>query len=213
MTRWLSLGLVLAALLAPAAARADGDPASDYLYTQSLFLPLEATTPKPSEQQLRALLADAKAKGYPVRAAVIATRADLGAVPSLFEKPERYAPFLGQELRFLFKGPLLIVMPNGYGFYWLAHDTAAEQAALAKLPPPADAPDLARAAVPAIQTLAALAGVELATPPLEGSGHATRSRVLVAVAVVLVAALAAAGLLWRRRRANRSPAAGEPPLR
>lgn len=202
MTRWPSLLVALLVLLLPAAARADGDPASDYLYTQSLFLPLDDSTPKPSEAQLRALLDDAKAKGYPVRVAVIRTRTDLGAVPSLFAKPERYAPFLGQELRFLFKGPLLIVMPSGYGFYWLAHDTAAEQKVLTALPPPSQAPDLARAAVPAVQGLAALQGVSLATPPLggSGSGSETRDRILIAAGALVIAALVAAGFAWARGR-------------
>jgi hypothetical protein len=200
MTR--SRSLVLAALvllLLPASARADGDPASDYLYTQDLFLPLDGSTPKASEAQLRALLGDAKGKGYPVRVAVIRTRTDLGAVPSLFERPQRYAPFLGQELRFLFKGPLLIVMPNGYGFYWLAHDTTAEEKVLAALPPPSEAPDLARAAVPAVQGLAALQGVDLGTPPLAGSGSEARDRILIAVGALVVAGLVAAGFRFRRR--------------
>lgn len=202
MPRSLSVLAVLVALLLPAAARADGDPASDYLYTQSLFLPFDGSTPKASEAQLRALLADAKAKGYPVRVAVIRTRTDLGAVPSPFERPQRYAPFLGQELRFLFKGPLLVVMPNDYGFYWLAHDTTAEDRVLAALPAPSQAPDLARAAVPAVQGLAALKGVELATPPLTGAGE-TRDRILIAIGAVVLAGLVAVELRWRRRRSRR----------
>jgi hypothetical protein len=206
MTRWhslaaaLALALALFVLLVPGAARADGDPASDYLYTQSLFLPLDGSTPAASERQLRALLEQAKAKGYPVRVAVIGTRSDLGAVPSLFGRPDRYAPFLGQELRFLFKGPLLIVMPVGYGFYWLAHDTRPEERALARLDAPSQAPDLARAAVPAIVALAALRGVTLEPPALEGGTDSPwRDRILIAAGALVLAILAAAGMLWRRR--------------
>jgi hypothetical protein len=203
MTRWVNLLAALLVLgLLPAAARADGDPASDYLYTQSLFLPLDGSTPSASEQQLRALLAEAKAKGYPVRVAVIRTKVDLGAVPSLFAKPDRYAPFLGQELRFLFKGPLLIVMPNGYGFYWFAHDARAEQRALAKLPPPSQAPDLAQAAVPAVERLAALKGVTVQAPPLDaGSGGDWRDRIVIALGGLAIVLLVAAGFVWRRRAA------------
>jgi hypothetical protein len=200
MPRWASLAAVVLALLAPAAARADGDPASDYLYTQSLFLPLDDSTPAASEQQLRSLLDQAKAKGYPVRVAVIRTKVDLGAVPSLFGRPDRYAPFLGQELRFLFKGPLLVVMPSGYGFYWHARDTRPEERALARLPPPAQAPDLARAAVPAVEALAALKGVRLQTPPLASSGDSPwRDRLLIAGGALVLAILVALGVLWRRR--------------
>jgi hypothetical protein len=202
MTRWRSVAaaLALAMLLVPAAAHAAGDRASDYFYTQSLFLPLEGSTPAACELQLRGLLAEAKAKGYPVRVAVIRTKADLGAVPSLFGRPDRYAPFLGQELRFLFKGPLLIVMPGGYGFYRLAHDTRPEERALAQLPPPSQAPDLARAAVPAVVALAALDGIALQPPALEGgSGSTWRDRLLIAAGALALGILVAAGMLWRRR--------------
>lgn len=190
-------------LLLPAAARADGDPASDYLYTQSLFLPLDGSIPKASEAQLRALLGEAKAKALPGACRRHRLAGRPRAVPSLYGKPNRYAPFLGQELRFLFKGPLLVVMPGGYGFYWLAHDTTAGEKALAALPPPAQAPDLARAAVPAVQRLAVLQGVELGTPPLAesgGGGSETRDRIVIAIGALVVATLVAAGLRWRRRR-------------
>ena len=52
-----------------------------------------------------------------MRVALIGTRHDLGAVPVLFGKPQRYADFLGQELVYFWKGPTLVVMPNGYGIY------------------------------------------------------------------------------------------------
>ena len=205
MTRWASLAALVVALALPAAALADGDPASDYLYTQPLFLPLDGSTPAASEKQLRALLADAKAKGYPVRVAVIKSPGDLGAVPSLFGKPKRYAPFLGQELRFLFKGPLLIVMPNGYGFYRHLRDTAAQERALARLPAPSTAPDLARAAVPAVQALAALDGVRLPTPPLDSGGSPWRDRILIGVGALV---LLAAALVVRARRRRAAPGRG-----
>jgi len=42
--------LVLTALLLSAgAARADGDPASDYLYTQKVFLPFDVKAPKAAQ--------------------------------------------------------------------------------------------------------------------------------------------------------------------
>src|SRR5262249_49953284 len=39
----------------------------------------------------------------------IATRTDLGSVPSLFGKPKAYAQFLGEEIRSFYTGPLLVV--------------------------------------------------------------------------------------------------------
>ena len=48
--------------------------------------------------------------------ALIASPTDLGAIPSLFAKPQRYANFLDVEISFFGgKQPLLVVMPNGYG--------------------------------------------------------------------------------------------------
>jgi len=41
----------------------------------------------------------------------------LGAIPSLFNKPNQYARFLGFELSAGFIGPLLIVMPSGFGIW------------------------------------------------------------------------------------------------
>ena len=35
----------------------------------------------------------------------------------LWGKPQRYADFLGQELVYFWKGPTLVVMPQGYGVF------------------------------------------------------------------------------------------------
>jgi hypothetical protein len=197
VTRWLSAILVLLALLVPAAARADGDPASDYLLSQPLFTPYDVKLPPASVEQLTTILRDAKAKGYEVRVALIATRNDLGSVPSLFGKPQAYAQFLHQEIRFVYKGPLLIVMPNGYGYY-----EQGKHNSLVSWPKPSTQPDLARAAVPVVQLLAKMHGVQVAIPPLRGTGgHGTREdRILIAVGAVLLAALALGVLALRRRR-------------
>ena len=96
-------------------ARADGDPASDYLITRQTFLPFTAKIPEAQVEGLNGIVKDANEKGYKVRVAIISKPFDLGAVPSLFRKPKTYARFLGQELAFVYKNRLLIVMPNGYG--------------------------------------------------------------------------------------------------
>jgi hypothetical protein len=142
MRRSLSALLVLAALVAPAAARADGDPASDYLLTQPVFTPIDVKLPADSVEQLRKIQADAKAKGYEVRVALIATRYDLGAVPSLYNKPKAYITLLYQEIQFVYKGPLLVVMPAGYAYY----ERGKGPSTLELSPKPSEAPDLARAA-------------------------------------------------------------------
>ena len=86
------VGCLVAALLVlgfavPGAARADADPASDYLYTTNVFLPLATKVSPPLARELRAVTAAAAKAGKPIRVALIATPTDLGGVPSLFGKP------------------------------------------------------------------------------------------------------------------------------
>ncbi len=56
-------------------ARADGDPASDVLATQTLFLPQDAGVPAGQQVQLAMLLAAATRTGYRLRVAMIASTA------------------------------------------------------------------------------------------------------------------------------------------
>ena len=152
--------LAAVALVAATPALADGDPASDYLLTQPLFLPFEPTKVSDvAQNQLREVLASSKEKGYEVRVALIGTRTDLGAVGLLWGKPQRYADFLGQELVYFWKGPTLVVMPQGYGIFQKGKPLAAEKAVLAKLPPPSttdavDGDTLAASAENAVRALA-----------------------------------------------------------
>lgn len=153
MRRAVLLACVLVAAAA-AGARADGDPASDMLVVQNVFLPYEA----PSHAAAAALTEQVAAvytAGERVKVALVATRVDLGAIPSLFDKPAQYGAFLGRELAGFYVGPLLIVMPSGYGIYDGGRSTAAEQGVLSRLSPPGSAePDtLATAAANAVAQL------------------------------------------------------------
>jgi hypothetical protein len=136
--RWRRKVAAIAAVLACGAALgtpgslADGDPASDVLFADDVYLPYPPPT-KTVGQALRNATASAYKKGYRLKVAVIATEVDLGAVPSLFGKPTEYARFLGVELSMYYIGPLLIVMPAGYGIYDGGRSTTAEQAVLSKL--------------------------------------------------------------------------------
>jgi hypothetical protein len=125
----IRLLVLVAALALPAAAPADGDPASDVLVSQDIFTPY----PAPSADA-RTSLANAvrtiNVSGDRVKVAVIASRTDLGSVPSLFGKAQDYAKFLGIELSFIYKGPLLIVMPSGFGFSDAGRSVPAADAAL-----------------------------------------------------------------------------------
>ena len=93
---------------------ADGDPPSDYLLTQQVYLPINAPSAA-SGDRLKALVAAANDDGYTIRVAVIQAPQDLGSIPQLMGKPRTYAKFLGAELAFAYEGRLLTVMSNGYG--------------------------------------------------------------------------------------------------
>ncbi|HXB65938.1 MAG TPA: SCO family protein [Solirubrobacteraceae bacterium] len=164
----LALALALAALavaagaLLPARARADGDPASDVLLTQSVFLPADSGLPAAQSNQLQALVREAAKDGYPIRVAVIPESYDLGSVTALWDKPSTYASFLGIELSLTYRGPLLVAMPDGWGFNWPGHQTGAADALLAKLRIAPGGAGLLDAVQTAVNKLAGSAGVGLA---------------------------------------------------
>ena len=79
-------------------ALADGDPASDYLVDQQVFLTAQSTATTPAQRELVQEVAAANRAGYALRVAVIPTRYDLGSITVLWHKPSLYARFLGLEL-------------------------------------------------------------------------------------------------------------------
>jgi hypothetical protein len=182
-------------------ALADGDPASDYLITQQLFPSFKTTFSDSNVTRLRALLDDSKRQGFPLKVAVIAGRYDLGSVPSLFGKPQRYASFLGQEDYYFFKDELLVVMPQGYGLYKHSGVPAGDRAAIAKLPPPhtdAIAPLLA-AAERAVVVLGERRGLTLSAKSASHS-HRWRDRLAILAGVLVLCALAILVRLVLRRQ-------------
>jgi hypothetical protein len=118
-----ALLVVLAAAWIPASAVADGDPGSDVLVNQDLFVASDAGVSIGQQVTLTGVLRSAAQAGVPVRVAIIARRDDLGAITSLWGKPQTYASFLGYELSLAYKGRLLVVMPNGFGVNWPGHST------------------------------------------------------------------------------------------
>ena len=132
MSRLVVVLLLAFALLVPASARANGDPASDVLLTQQVFLPFEAPVSKSAAGDLRKTVSTANGKGYKIRVALIAFSSDLGTAVSLWKHPEDYSKFLGKEIAFVYSGPLLVSMPSGFGFYDQGRDfgLAAAQAKL-----------------------------------------------------------------------------------
>jgi hypothetical protein len=166
------------ALALPAAASADGDPASDYLLVANTFLPYPPPSAAARAQLSTALASVSKGKGR-VKVAVIATANDLGAVPSLFGRPADYARFLGQELSLLYHAALLVVMPAGYGLYEDGKPTPAGDSALAGLSIGDTSPDgLTRAAAQAVTALAhagALVYTDTSKPSIHPSIESGRS--------------------------------------
>ncbi len=155
--RWVTAAVLAAAVTmsAPGATRADGDPASDVLLERSVFLPYEAPA-LPVAAALEQAVESVYAHGDRVKVAVIATREDLGSVPSLFARPADYAQFLGIELGLWYAGPLLVVMPNGIGVYDSGRSTDGEERVLRSLAVAAGSPDdLVRSATAAVTQLEA----------------------------------------------------------
>ena len=200
--------LALVAACWPAAALADGDPASDVLTSQPLFLPSDARVPAAQQGQLTGLLDAARRSGYPIRVALIASKSDLGSVTGLWRSPQNYAKFLGQELSLVDQRPLLVVMPNGFGLSGPAQSVASGESALRGISISAGGGGLAAAALTAVQRLSAAAGHRLSAsqesaPRGSSSSPSVISWVVFAAGGAIIAAAWTASLRARplRRRA------------
>jgi hypothetical protein len=195
---------VTVCLCAPSVARANGDPASDYLLTQSVFLPFTTKIDRNEVNRLDALLREADQKHFRIRVAMILSPSDLGTAFSLFGKPEKYSQFLGLELSFVYRDRLLVVMPNGYGYSVNGDPDPKASAVLKKLPAPGrDATKEVQAAIVAVQRLAAAEGRRLTVPKVGGSTG--RDRLTIAAAATAAIALIAAIVLYRRRQRPAGP--------
>jgi hypothetical protein len=198
MARRLALGALAAALLFPAAAHANGDPASDYLLVQDVFLPFNAKIDAGALDRLRAFIGEAKKSQFTIKVAVIGTPNDLGTAFSLYLKPQQYAEFLGLELSFVYRDRLLVVMPNGFGYAVGGDPEPAAGRVLKNVPEPGpDATKQVNAATVSVRRLAAAAGHPLVLPT---GGSETRDRIVIAAAATAAIALIAAFLLFRRGR-------------
>jgi hypothetical protein len=204
--RCLIAPVVIAVVLGPAAAAyANGDPASDVLLQSKIYFPTQKVSVG-AAADLHSLVDSANAKGYAIRVALIRDPTDLGTVPDLLSKPQKYAEFLGPEIRFAYKGDLLVVTPNGLGLT-TTDQTPAPRAAIAGMKVEAGgAPDgLAQTAGEAVTRLAAAAGHPLAGKKATGGGGSSAlAGILVAVVLLL---LGVGGALWLRRSSGSRPPA------
>jgi hypothetical protein len=203
MKRAALLAALFAAAAVPQLARADGDPASDYLLGSKVFLPYDAKFPREQAAQFTALVAAANNAGFKIRVALIWSAYDMGSVTTLWRKPHTYAKFLGLELSFVYKQRLLVVMPNGLAFNWLKHPITAQDALIAKIPTGPAPAQLLTAASAAVTKLAAAGGVHV-TAPAHVTTQAQRNdhdrEVILAAVLGALAFAAAARYLVRRSR-------------
>jgi hypothetical protein len=154
------------------AARADGDPASDALIAQNLFVGWNSGVSFSAQMALGNFVTSANRRGLPIRVALIGAPGDLGSITELWRKPVAYASFLGVELSLIYRQRLLIVMPSGFGLNWPGHSTAAAYRALARIHVSHGATGLVAATETAVRVLAASAGVSLTEPTRSAAARA-----------------------------------------
>ncbi len=217
----VALLVALGLLMTAPPAWADGDPASDILLAQDVFLPYPPNTvSKPVEKALLTTVERAKQKGFTVKVALIADTRDLGSVGQLFGEPQKYADLLTTTISFnvdpndgdpVKNARVLTVHPGGLGGNNLGDN--AGDALEGVFPVTEEGPDgLARAAAVAVGKLAAAEGKPIELPELPAAagvssgGGGVPSFVLFGAPVLLLL-LVVVGL--NRRMANAEPE-GEP---
>jgi hypothetical protein len=189
-------------LAAPAAAFANGDPASDVLLQAKVYFPTQRVSVQ-AANSLKAVVQKANAKGYPIRVALIKDETDLGTVPNLLNQPQKYSEFLAPEIRFAYKGDLLVVMPTGLGVTQTDETPAPAKAIEGMQVEAGGSPDgLALTAQEAVARLAAAAGHPLEVAKRKSAGGGAATGIIVAVALLLAGLL---GAFWLRRSQASTP--------
>jgi hypothetical protein len=203
----LVLLVVLGITLAPTAALADGDPASDVLITSTVYTPVAQKVSAPVLQQLQSTIEQATKGGFDVRVALILDRTDLGAVPQLFGRPVQYVKLLSAELYYAWKGPLIAVQPSGIGVQNIKPLGPAQAVAdTVVITNPSTADGLAQAATATIRKLAGqdgkitftTAGTATAAGPSSSSTFSA-TRILGGVLIVVLILLFIGQIIVRRR--------------
>lgn len=182
-------------------ARADADPASDFLLVAPAFYPYQPPTSPAIKSALEGALSAVKREGLDLKVAILDSPNDLGAVTNLWRMPQTYADFLGKEISFNQKQPLLVVMPNGFGVYGV--NGAGALSGLA-IDTSHQANGLARTAIAAVVRLARANGKTLAEPVIgketSASGKGAPALIVFGAPVLLLAII---GLIALTRRAQR----------
>src|SRR5204862_3451381 len=84
LARRVAIVAVVLLLVAPAVARANGGPASDYLLVQNSFLPFNAKGDPTASKEFADTIRAANKKGFKIKVAVIGSRYDPGTAFSLY---------------------------------------------------------------------------------------------------------------------------------
>jgi hypothetical protein len=161
------LPVLFATLIAAPPARADGDPASDVLPTQDVYYGAYVDLRAKPAAQLLAMLQQAREKGFETKVALISDVYDLGVQTALWKKPQDYAKLLAEELEYVYSGRVLIVMPNGYGYWDMGESGLRERQTLQELAAPRRTTKLLGSAITAVQQLARREGITLRVPDAE----------------------------------------------
>ena len=203
--RVLAAGVALL-MAAPGVAYANGDPASDVLLQAKVYFPTQRVSAQ-AANSLKAVVQKANAKGYPIRVALIKDETDLGTVPNLLNQPQKYSEFLAPEIRFAYKGDLLVVMPTGVGVTQTDETPAPANAVEGMQVEAGGSPDgLAQTAEEAVTKLSAAAGHPLVAAKKSGGGGGAAAGIIVAVVLLILGIL---GAFWLRR--SHQPAASAAP--
>ena len=197
---------LLILVLAPAAAVADGDPASDVLLLQDVFVSYEPISTRPANE-LRHVVAEAKKAGLPVRVALIASSEDLGSEFGMWNSPQPYARFLNEEISFNSVRPLLVVMPAGFG---VDHLPGKASRAIDQIPINGDTQDgLAVSATVAVARMSAALGHPIRGAPLRVPAAAAVAKhpkggggwaIFAIPGVIVITALAGLAMRLQHRR-------------
>lgn len=216
MRRAALIALALLAV-APAAAPADGDPASDVLLAQDVYYPYAPKVSKPLTAALDGLLKRVRASGYPMKVALIEAPSDLGAYPSLFGDVQSYANLLSKEIAYNSKPHLVVVMPTGFGGDNLGAKVDSALAGV-RIDQAAQSDGLAQAALVAVARLATANGHPTPVPPQaraalsasKASSKRSTPSLLIYGGPVLLALIAVGGLIWVGRRRERATEGTDP---
>ena len=202
--RALAVGVALL-MAAPGVAYANGDPASDVLLQAKVYFPTQRVSAAEANS-LKAVVQKANANGYPIRVALIKDETDLGTVPNLLNQAQKYAEFLAPEIRFAYKGDLLVVMPTGLGVTQTDETPAPANAVEGMQVEAGGSPDgLAQTAEEAVTKLSAAAGHPLVAAKGSSGGGGAAAGIIVAVVLLILGIL---GAFWVRR--SQRPAASAP---